>query len=318
MTIPEAIEKMRDAVRVRHFSLATERTYCQWLQSYMKAIRKFPADWTSEQKVEQYLSAEARRGVAASTQNQALNALVFFYKHVLKTPLGDLAAVRANRPRHPRVALSPTEVRQLLEAVEDTGGYATRLISWMLYGCGLRVSEPLELRLKDVDLSSRRLMIRGAKGGKDRAVELPKVLRGQLESQLRTARAVWRSDVRIGLPVTLPGLLAKKSPRWALTEAWAWVFPAHHPCPHPRTGERVRWRMHEVNVQRAVRTAAEKVGLVGKVTPHVLRHCYATHTHQAGAAPRDLQEALGHAHLDTTMRYLTPSLPGVRNPLDPS
>ena len=114
----------------------------------------------------------------------------------------------------------------------------------------------------------------------------------------------------------MPGLLARKSPRLALTEGWAWVFPAHHPAKDYRTGAQVRVRMHEVNVQRAVRAAAEKTGLAGRVTPHVLRHCYATHAHAAGAPARNLQEAMGHTHLDTTMRYLTPTTDGVRSPLD--
>jgi len=282
----------------------------------MEAVRNYPEGWTSEQKAERFLTDEAKRGVAASTQNQALNALLFFYEAVLHTPLGSVEAMRARRPAHVRVALTPQETRALLGAVEDTGGYATRLVVRMLYGCGLRVTEPLELRSKDVDLAARRLLIRGAKGGKDRVVELPKVLVGEMEAQMRVARAVWRADVAEGLPATMPGLLAEKSPKLAFTEAWAWIFPAHIPTRHPRTGERVRWRMHEVNVQRAVRAAAGQTGLTGRVTPHILRHCYATHTHQAGASVRDLQEALGHAHLDTTMRYLTPSLPGVPNPLD--
>ncbi len=307
---------MRDAVRLRHFSLATEKAYCLWLRSYMEALRKYPEGWSSEEKVNRFLTEEAKRGVAASTQNQALNALLFFYEAVLHTPLGSVEAMRARRPVHVRVALTPEETLALLAAVEDVGGYAIRLVVRLLYGCGLRVTEPLELRGKDVDLPARRLFIRGAKGGKDRVVELPRVLVAEMEAQMRMARAVWRADVAAGLPVTMPGLLAEKSPRLALTEAWAWIFPAHGPTKHPRTGERVRWRMHEVNVQRAVRAAAEKTGLAGRVTPHVLRHCYATHTHQAGATARDLQEALGHSHLDTTMRYLTPSVPGVRNPLD--
>ena len=156
----------------------------------------------------------------------------------------------------------------------------------------------------------------GRRGGKDRVVALPLVLVETVQGQMRTARAVWRGDVAAGLPVALPGLLARKSARLALTEGWAWLFPSHAPMAHPRTGARVRWRMHEVNVQRAVRTAAAKVGLSGRVTPHVLRHCYATHTHQSGASARDLQLVLGHSHLDTTMRYLAPAETGVRSPLD--
>lgn len=316
MTISDALEKLTDAVRVRHFSRATEKAYLMWLRSYMEALQSFPPTWSSEQKVEKFLTDEARRGVAASTQNQALNALVFFYGSVLGTPLGEIAAVRARRPERVRVALEMEETRELLGAVEDYSGYATRLVTLLIYGCGLRVTEPLELRLKDVWLGEGRLAVRGAKGGKDRVVELPVSLREAMAGQVRLAQAVWRGDVAAKLPVAMPGLLARKSPRLALTQGWAWVFPAHSAMNHPRTGERVRWRMHEVNVQRAVRAAAVRVGLQGKVTPHLLRHCYATHAHRAGAAARDLQVVLGHTHLDTTMRYLAPSMAGVRSPLD--
>ena len=208
------------------------------------------------------------------------------------------------------------DTRALLAKIPDVCGYPTRLVAHLLYGAGLRVTEPLELRIKDVDMKGRQLVICGAKGGKDRVVGLPEVLAEAMAAQLRTARAVWKGDAAAGLPAAMPGLLARKSPRLALTEAWAWVFPAHQPMKHPRTGERVRWRMHEVNVQRAVRAAAEKVGLAGKVTPHVLRHCYATHAHEAGAPARHLQEAMGHTQLETTMRYLAPSAAGVRSPLD--
>lgn len=215
-----------------------------------------------------------------------------------------------------RKALTIEETRRVLAAVEDTCGYPTQLVALLLYGAGLRVTEPLELRIKDVDVATRRLVIRGAKGAKDRVVELPAALAETMDAQLRVAHAVWRADASAGVPAAMPGLLAKKSPRLAFTEAWAWVFPAHQPTRHPRTGERVRWRMHEVNIQRAVRAAAAKTGLAGKVTPHILRHCYATHAHEAGAPVRNLQEAMGHTQIGTTMSYLTPSKDGVRSPLD--
>jgi integron integrase len=316
MTISEALEKLTNAIRLRHFSLPTEKSYAMWLRSYMEAVQGFPAEWSSERKVEGFLTNEARRGVAASTQTQAFNALTFFYQEVLKTPLGKIEAARARRPERVRMALGLEETRALLGAMEDYAGYATRLVTLLIYGCGLRVTEPLELRLKDVELNEGRLAIRGAKGGKDRVVDLPRSLREAMEGQVRLARVVWRGDSAAGLPAAMPGLLARKSPRLALTARWAWVFPAHSPMKHPRTGERVRWRMHEVNVQRAVRAAAVKAGIETTVTPHVLRHCYATHAHQAGAAARDLQAAMGHTHLDTTMRYLAPSTTGVRSPLD--
>ena len=282
----------------------------------MRAVREWPEGEPPEKKIARFLTEEARRGVAASTQNQALNALVFFDKTVLEVPLGEIKAGRARPPERVRKAWSLEETRALLARVEDVGGYPTRLVALLLYGAGLRVTEPLELRIKDVDLAARRLVIRQAKGARDRTVELPALLVETMAAQWRTARAVWKADVAGGVPTAWPGLLVRKSPRLALTEAWAWVFPAHGPMAHPRTGERVRWRMHEVKVQRAVRQAAAEVGLAGKVTPHVLRHCYATHAHEAGAPVRHLQEAMGHTQMATTMRYLTPSPAGVRSPLD--
>jgi integron integrase len=316
MTDSEALEKMRDAVRLRHFALATEKSYLMWLRSYMKAVRRYREDWKPEKKIERFLTEEARRGVSASTQNQAFNALTFFYKDVLKVEIGWIEAARATRPEYVRKAISLEETRVMLASLENVCGYPTRLIALLLYGAGLRVTEPLELRIKDVDLKARGLVIRGSKGGKDRVVGLPELLAEPMEAQLRVARAVWRADAAAGLPVSMPGLLARKSPRLALTMAWAWVFPAHSPMKHPRTGERVRWRMHEVNVQRAVRAAAAGAGLAGKVTPHILRHCYATHAHAAGTAVRNLQEAMGHTQIETTMRYLTPTPGGVKSPLD--
>lgn len=282
----------------------------------MQQVAGMPVEWTSEQKAGEFLTQIAKNGVAAATQNQALNALVFLYGKVLETPLGNVEALRVRRPAMVRTALTLAEVRSVLEAVEDVAGYPTRLVVRLLYGCGLRVSEPLELRIKDVDVTGGRLVLRGAKGDKDRMVRLPDCLRGEMEGQLRVARAVARADAEAKLAVALPGRLREKSPRTQFDAAWGWVFPMDKPVKDPRTGERVRWRMHEVNVQRAVRRAAEKAGLGVRVTPHVLRHCYATHAHASGAAARDLQEALGHTKLETTMRYLTPAPGGVRSPLD--
>ena len=316
MKIAEALEQLSDALRLRHFSHRTEQSYRMWLQSYMEAVRRLPRGWTSEQKVEAFLTAQARRGVAASTQNQAFNALAFFYKAVLKTPLGTIEAARVRRPERVRTALSVEETRALLGSMEDVGGYPTRLVARLLYGCGLRVGEPLELRIKDVNLAERQVTLRGAKGGKDRIVPLPECMVTEMEGQLRVARAVWRGDAAAGVPVALPGLLARKSARLGLSVAWAWVFPGHGLAKHPRTGGRVRWRMHEVNVQRAVRAAAARAGLVGRATPHVLRHCYATHAHRSGAAARDLQAVLGHSQLETTMRYLAAEPGRVRSPLE--
>jgi integrase len=282
----------------------------------MDMLAETPAEWTSEDKVAAFLTREAKRGVAAATQSQALNALVFLYGQVLNLPLGNIEALRVRRPPSVRVALSVEETRRLLAEVTDVGGYPTRLVVLLLYGCGMRVCEPLELRVKDVDLEAGHLIIRQAKGSKDRLVALPEVLRAEVAVQLQAALAVAKVDAAAGLPVALPGLIEKKYPRARFDPGWAWLFPMHKPVKHERTGVLVRWRMHEVNVQRAVRCAVAKAGLECRVTPHVLRHTFATHAHGAGVAARDLQAVLGHTKLETTMRYLKASPAAVRSPLD--
>ena len=315
MKAPEVLRILSDKCRRMHLSYATEKSYAHWAKLYSRAVVKMPKTWTSERKAEAFLTSLAHRDVAAATQNQALNAIAFLYREVLGTPLGTVDALRVKRPATVREALSIEDTRALLGAMEDFADYPTRLVVRLLYGCGLRVSEPLELRMKDVDLGGAQLIIRSAKGNKDRMVPLPQCVLRELEAQMRVARAVWKCDVEAGLPIALPTVLARKYPQAPFQEAWAWVFPSHAPMNHPRTGLRVRFRMHEINAQRAVRAAAAKAGIATRVTPHVLRHSYATHAHASGAPARDLQEILGHGKLETTMRYLRPSF-GVQSPLD--
>jgi site-specific recombinase XerD len=243
--------------------------------------------------------------VSASTQNQAFNALLFLYRQCLKVDLGPVDALRAKRSATLRDCPSPHEVSRLLSAVGDVYGYPTRLIVHLLYACGLRVTEPLNLRIKDLDLSNARLHIRQGKGNKDRVVGIPACLTTALERQLLVAKALAARDRAQGIPVPLPGLLDKKYPKAGFSERWAWLFPSHSICQHPRTNQNVRWRCHEANVQRAVRQAARSCHLDG-LTPHCLRHAFATHTLQNGAVVRDLQVVLGHVSLETTMGYLHP------------
>ena len=316
MKSDDVLQKLSDICRLKHRSYATEKSYCRWVRSYIKELATFPAEWTSEEKVGEFLTREAKRGVAAATQSQALNALIFLYGQVLGTPLGNVDALRVRRPATVRTALTADETRTLMARVEDRGGYPTRLVVQLLYGCGLRVTEPLELRVKDVDVEAGQFVVRAAKGIKDRVVALPECLKDAMAAQLRLARAVSQADVEAGLPVALPGLLAVKTPKARFDPGWAWVFPTAKVITHPRTGEQVRWRMHEVNVQRAVRAAAEKAGLPVNVTPHVLRHTFATHAHHAGAAARDLQAVMGHTKQETTMGYIEAQPRNVRSPLD--
>jgi integrase len=233
---------------------------------------------------------------------------------VLEQQLGNINALRAQRVGHERHAPTIADTKLLLQTVRNEGGYPTNLITRMLYGCGLRVSEPLNLRIKDINLERYRLCIRGAKGGNDRVVSLPLSLVPELKQEMEFAREVWQRDKQNGMPLMLPHLLAKKYPEYQFSWSWAWLFPARYPCRDPRTDRIVRYRMHEANVQRAVRRARRKLGI--SVLPHELRHGYATHCLERGTNPRAIQEAMGHKSLETTMGYLHAEALSVCSPLD--
>jgi integron integrase len=310
-----AIEQLRCVLRRQHKALATEDNYIFWLRRYVKALNKMPDSLSSEQKLERFLTGLARyQEVAASTQNQALNAILYFYKEVLKKPLQGIDSLRATRQPRMRHAPTVAETQSLLKTVPDIAGYPTNLVARLLYGCGFRVAEPLNLRIKDVDFEQSKLFIVGAKGGKDRVVPLPPSLSSELTRQTEFARAVWQRDKQNRIPVTLPHQLARKYPDYQFAWSWAWLFPAHHPCRHPRTGIVVRYRMHEANVQRAIKVARTKLGI--SVLPHELRHGYATHCLERGTNPRAIQQVMGHASLNTTMGYLHAESLSVGSPLE--
>jgi site-specific recombinase XerD len=312
--VEQLITKTSGVIRRKHLSWRTEECYLGWIRRYAHFADTLARKLSSEAKVEAFLTRLAKDGVAASTQNQAFNALLFFYEHGIGKPLQNIHALRAKRPATVRTAPSEADVRAALEAVQDIHGYPTRLVAALLYGCGLRVTEPLNLRIKDVDLEGSRLVIRGAKGGKDRIVALPCAVADRMAVQMQRARLVAAEDRLNRLPVPLPGLYARKHPHAEFEERWCWFFPAREACRCPRTQRLVRWRCHEANVQRAMKLASRRAGV--SITPHELRHAYATHSVRHGANVRDVQDALGHSSLETTMRYLTPVAMSVANPLD--
>jgi integron integrase len=314
MNLVLAIEQLRCVLRRQHKALATESSYIFWLRRFAKALDRMPQSLSSEQKLEGFLTGLARhQDVAASTQNQALNAILFFYKEVLGKPLQGIDSLRARRPARMRHAPTVPETQALLQTVPDIAAYPTNLVAHLLYGCGLRVAEPLNLRIKDVNLDRLTLFIVGAKGGKDRVVPLPPSLTPELAQQIESARALWRRDQHNRIPLALPHQLARKYPDYQFAWPWAWLFPAHHPCRHPRTGQQVRYRMHEANVQRAIKLARVKLGI--SVLPHELRHGYATHCLERGSNPRAIQQVMGHSSLETTMGYLHAESLSVPSPL---
>lgn len=310
----QAEETLRKVIRLKHYSFSTEESYANWLIRFMRYVVKLPHGLSSEKKLEAFLTSLARDEVSASTQNQAFNALLFFYRDCLGQKLEGINALRAKREATVRRAPAVAEVRQLLAAVQDESGYPVRLVARLIYGCGLRITEPLSLRIRDVELTNSRLIIRRAKGGKDRVVALPCSLAGEIKAQMEAARVIWARDVAAGVPIKLPSRMEKKYPRAESSRQWAWLFPQAAPCRDPRGGRLVRWHQLESTVQRAVRSACRRTGL--EILPHELRHAYATHTLNSGQNPRAIQQAMGHKSLDTTMGYLHAEALSVRSPLE--
>lgn len=306
-----------DLLRLKHYALTTERSYLGHISSYIDwLIQHGSALPDSRSRVQTYLTSMAHRGCSASSQNQAFNALLFLYTQVRHETLPDIHALRAKPTQHRRQALTREQTHALLAGIQDHAGHPIRLITQLLYGCGLRVSEPLNLRIKDIDPTAWRLTLRGCKGGKDRTVIVPHSLRPALANQIEHARAIWKRDRQTQLPVEVPGLLARKYPNAPHAWQWFWLFPAHTPCIHPRTGQTVRWRIHEANIQRAVKNSAQKLQLQGLATPHILRHCCATHILEAGGNIRDVQDLLGHSHINTTMIYVHGDSERIHSPLE--
>ncbi len=318
MNTHQATTALRDHVRRQHLSFATERTYAQWLRRYIVHLRHNPllALQSTTEKITAFLTALAHDRASASGQNQALNALLFFYKHVLDEDPGPIKALRVRAPDAHRHAPSLSLTTQLLRNVRDTPHHPTRLITQLLYGCGLRLNEALDLRLKDVDLTSGQLTIRQAKGKKNRTLRLPIRLTPAITLQIESARRVWAADRWQGIPVPLPNRLLQKSRQSEAALAWFWLFPAKAPCRDPRSGRRVRWRCHPSVVQRAIARANPSTKSSLPITAHHLRHAYATHALENGANLRALQLAMGHKSLETTQGYLTAESLSVASPLD--
>ena len=306
-------------LRLLHYALSTESIYCDWIGRYYDYCLELPREMPPERKIESFLTDLAvRLNVAAKTQNQALAAVLFLYKEVLEREIGEIHALRAKKPFHERVSPSRDQVMRLREAVEDTRLTPARLLVDLLYGCGMRVSEPVELRVKDVLWDEGRdghLLIRGAKGGKDRRVPIPRCCVEPLKEQIKTAREVWTKDRREAedVGVTLPGRLHIKYPKAPYMWQWFWIFPAAGHCTDPRLGKMVRYHLLPECIQRAVQLAARKVELDGLITPHVLRHAYATHSREEIDA---LSKLLGHSSVETTMGYRHTVVDRATNPLD--
>ena len=295
------LEQVRAAIRVRHYSFRTEQTYVGWIVRFVRFHRCRHPKEMGETEVAAFLSHLAvDLRVAAATQNQALNALVFLYKAVLERPLGNMhGVVRAKRPQRLPVVLTPEEVGRVLRGIDS----AHWLVACLMYGSGLRLMEAVRLRVKDLDFDHRAILVRDGKGGKDRVVTLPDELIVPLKRQLQAVKLVHDKDLNDGFgDVHLPHALARKYPSAGRQWAWQYVFPARRRGLDPRGGER-RHHVDESAVQRAVKHAVRKGGIEKPASCHTLRHSFATHLLERGMDIRTVQEQLGHKDVRTTQIY---------------
>jgi len=315
---PPLLEQVRGRLRLRHYSLRTEQAYVAWIRRFILANGKRHPRELEGRHVEAFLTGLATRGrVAAGTQNQALAALLFLYREVLgmKLPWMD-SVVRAKRPRRLPVVLSQAEVRRLLAAIDERAW----VMAALLYGTGIRLMECLRLRVKDVDFGRSEILVRQGKGGKDRRVPLPARLREPLLAVVERVRVVHEEDLAAGLgEAWLPAALARKYPNAAREFGWQYLFPSPRLSRDPRSGSVRRHHVDDSVLQRAVRAARHRAGIVKPATCHTLRHSFATHLLEAGYDIRTIQELLGHKDLATTQIYthvLNRGGLAVRSPLD--
>lgn len=300
---PRLLDLVRARLRVRHYSMRTEMAYVGWIRRYILFHHKRHPLQMGKAEVEAFLTALAtERQVSASTQNQALSALLFLYQEVLGQELPWLDdVVRAKKPARLPTVLTRQEVAALLAQVDE--GVA-KLIIRLLYGSGLRLLEALRLRIKDVDLERRELVVRDGKGGKDRVTMIAAQLVEPLRVQIAWRKLLHDDDLDRGRgEVWLPNALAVKYPEAPRKLAWQYVFPAAGLSVDPRSGRVQRHHFDGKRIQRAVKAAAAAAGLAKPVSPHTLRHSFATHLLEAGYDIRTVQELLGHADVSTTMIY---------------
>jgi integron integrase len=315
---PRLMDQVRETLRVHHYSIRTEQSYLHWIKRYILFHdKRHPRDM-GKQEIATFLTHLAvKQNVSASTQNQALSAILFLYKKVLNIePDWIEGVVRAKRPRRLPVVLKRDVVMKLLNQMRGS----RKLLAFIIYGSGLRLMEAVRLRVKDVDFAYGQLVIRAGKGDKDRVTVLPESLHEPLKEQLKLARRYYELDRQEASPgVEMPHALERKYPNAGKEWPWYWVFPAKNRSIDPRTGVVRRHHIYEKTLQRYIKQAARNMGLPAPVTVHTLRHCFATHLLENGYDIRTVQELLGHKDLNTTMIYthvLQKGGLGARSPLD--
>jgi integron integrase len=314
------LDEVREFMRLKHYSIHTERTYCEWIRRYVKYHQMEGREdlQGGEKKIEQFLTHLAvKSNVSPATQNQAMNALVFLYKRVLKEPLQDeINAVRAPRKVNIPVVLTREEVRQLIDIMENT----PQLIVKLLYGSGLRIMEAVRLRVKDIDYQMKQVTVRSGKGAKDRVTTFPSSIIPLLENHLAKVEILHQQDLRQGYgEVSLPYALARKYPNAGQEWGWQYLFPSRQLSTDPSSGKVRRHHVDPSVVNKAIKVAVKKLGLKKTISAHTFRHSFATHLLERGTDIRTIQALLGHKDVSTTMVYthvLQQRGHGVLSPLD--
>lgn len=314
---PKLLDRVREAIRARHYSLRTEESYTAWIRRFILFHHKRHPAEMGEAEVNQFLTHLAvKMNVAASTQNQALSAILFLYQVVLDRDLDNLeGVVRAKKPARLPVVLTREEVRAVLGEISRT----PKLVSLLLYGAGLRLLEALRLRVKDIDFAVNQITVRDGKGQKDRVTMLPAAAKAGLIEHLKQVERLHGQDLRQGFGcVSLPDALGKKYPNAGRAWGWQYVFPAASLSADPRSQQMRRHHLDESVVQRAVKEAARVARVNKPATPHTLRHSFATHLLEDGYDIRTVQELLGHSDVKTTMIYTHVLNRGGRGVLSPA
>jgi len=297
------LDIVRDKIRFKHYSISTEKTYVHWIKHYIFFHNKKHPVKMAKNEIEEYLTFLAtKKQVSPSTQNQAFNAILFLYKEVLgiDTTEWNIQALRAQERKHIPVVLTTQEVQKVLQNL--TGIY--KLVVTLMYGCGLRMNEVLNIRIKDIDFGFDKLYIWDSKSLKDRTVPLPRKLKNELQVQVQKIEEIHKKDIADGYgTVYLPFAYEKKYPKAKYETKWQYLFPMNKISKDPRSNTKRRHHIHPQTLGRNIKVAAQKANLNKRVTSHIFRHSYATHLLQAGVDLRSIQELLGHKSVETTMIY---------------
>jgi len=316
--VPKLPDRLREALRTRHYSRRTEQAYCHWIKRFILFNNVRHPQEMAEPEINAFLTHLAmKEKVSASTQNQALSALLFLYRHVIGREVGDLGnVIRARKPKRLPVVMTRDEVKAVLANLSGD----KQLMASLMYGAGLRLMECLRLRVQDIDFARNEIIIRDGKGAKDRITMLPESLKVLLQDHLTRVKAIHAKDLADGWGrVQLPEALDRKYPNAPTEWRWQWVFPQENRWKNSKTGEEGRHHIDESLLQKAVKDAVVRAGLTKRATCHTFRHSFATHLLEGGYDIRTVQELLGHQDVKTTMIYthvLNRGPAAVRSPID--